>query len=373
MKEEADENARLIWLEEGSRRSCFWRFHAPGEIDIRTWCITLVGRKIQVEKGPLSGPKEMVLLEKETEDEAWDLCTRWREEKREDGWREVAEEIRDEVNGYSGWGIGPRRGDFADFEPPQELVDATEFIHAPNGLDSIDPNLLLEIAIERFDRSLLHRSIERGADVNYCPDLVHDWAPLDLALGCGNHYAVRVLKEQGAEYTPEPSDELVLSWELAEALLEASESADEEEVQWLLEQGALPLPDHWHQSYPLEEAALTGNLNIVRMLLKAGADPNLHDGIPPIVGAAGQGSSEMVGLLIEKGCDLNAVDEFGDTALTAAVQRDDDSEAAQIFSQLLQKGADPNKTERLERILSTPGREKLKEKLRQLLKIQGPT
>jgi hypothetical protein len=69
-------------------------------------------------------------------------------------------------------------------------------------------------------------------------------------------------------------------------------------------------------------AAPKGNPAMVKLLLDAGADPNLPDerGFTPLILAAGSETRnpEVVQLLIEKGAKMDAKDENGETALTWA-------------------------------------------------------
>jgi ankyrin repeat protein len=92
---------------------------------------------------------------------------------------------------------------------------------------------------------------------------------------------------------------------------------------------------------PLMRAARTNDVAVMRMLLDAGADPNLTlaDGTSTLMIAAGQGYTglrgegirivvpteagavEAVTLLLDRGVDVNAANSAGATALHAAVGR----------------------------------------------------
>jgi ankyrin repeat protein len=64
-------------------------------------------------------------------------------------------------------------------------------------------------------------------------------------------------------------------------------------------------------------------VEVARLLLAAGADPNYpeENGQTPVFGAATQGWTEMVQLLVEYGADLTVQDRFGATPLDIALGR----------------------------------------------------
>jgi ankyrin repeat protein len=68
----------------------------------------------------------------------------------------------------------------------------------------------------------------------------------------------------------------------------------------------------------IELAANLNNLEIVQILLEAGADANRGVTEPPIIPAAGTGNIELVQLLISSGADVNSVKEEGVTPLMKA-------------------------------------------------------
>lgn len=75
-----------------------------------------------------------------------------------------------------------------------------------------------------------------------------------------------------------------------------------------------------HQTLPLKEAAASGNLLTVRLLLGLGEDPNHRDrdGWSAIHWAAEEGHLEIVRLLLNSGANANAVSSYGTSPLHCA-------------------------------------------------------
>lgn len=91
---------------------------------------------------------------------------------------------------------------------------------------------------------------------------------------------------------------------------------------------------------PLTEQPLTPSEDVMRLLLRNGADVNAknHRGETPLHLAASDGEASRIRLLIESGADINAVDRHGWTALHYAVMND----SVPIALFLLRHGAATN-------------------------------
>jgi ankyrin repeat protein len=94
---------------------------------------------------------------------------------------------------------------------------------------------------------------------------------------------------------------------------------------------------------PLLWASQANDLEMARMLLRAGADANLGNryGITPLWLAATNRSRELVALLLEHGADAGGTLPHGETPLMAAARSGD----AESIRRLLAAGADPNAAE----------------------------
>jgi hypothetical protein len=95
----------------------------------------------------------------------------------------------------------------------------------------------------------------------------------------------------------------------------------------------------------LNAAAIEGNLEMVKLLLKHGASPlprGKKPGFLPLDAAAGQGHLEIVKLLLEAGAPVNAQDIIGSTALSSAAIRGHKD----IVVELIKTGANPNLVDR---------------------------
>ena len=131
---------------------------------------------------------------------------------------------------------------------------------------------------------------------------------------------------------PQPDGTTALHW--------ATHWNDAEAVKVLLGAGASPAVTNRFGASPLSEAALSGNADVLKLLLDAGADAKsvaTADGETVLMRAARSGSVEAVRLLLDRGADVNARERYkGQTALMwAAVERH-----APVVKLLLERGAD---------------------------------
>jgi len=88
----------------------------------------------------------------------------------------------------------------------------------------------------------------------------------------------------------------------------------------------------------LDLAERTGNADLVRLLLRSGADPNVRqpDGSTPLMAAAARGHTDIVNALLDRGADVNACTTAGWTPLIFALGS---RRSYEIVETLLRHGA----------------------------------
>src|SRR5208337_1007440 len=107
---------------------------------------------------------------------------------------------------------------------------------------------------------------------------------------------------------------LVLSADLHQAV----RSGDAPATQAILATGFNPNTRDDFGATALHDAVWTGHIELVRMLLEHGADPNIphaEAGSTPLHYAAMKGQAAIAALLLEHGALINATDRSGSTAL----------------------------------------------------------
>ena len=136
----------------------------------------------------------------------------------------------------------------------------------------------------------------------------------------------------------------VLTANLGEALIDAARGDDRAAVARLVGQKVDVNEREADGSTALAWAAIRGNADVARLLLKAGADPDLANafGIGPLSLAIENGAESLVGLLLEHGADPNVARESGETPLMTAARRGQ----VEVIELLLEHGADVNAREK---------------------------
>lgn len=127
---------------------------------------------------------------------------------------------------------------------------------------------------------------------------------------------------------------------LAGKLTDAVKTMDVAQVRSLLATGE-NVQEKVHGGYPLNVAASNGPVEMVAVLLEAGADierPN-REGLRPLHNAVIHGRKDIVALLLKSGAVVDAKENWGRTALLSfAATGGTDNEIARM---LLAAGADP--------------------------------
>ena len=123
-------------------------------------------------------------------------------------------------------------------------------------------------------------------------------------------------------------------------LILASQFGHYQVVELLLKNGADPNIHNNDGLTPLILASQFGHYQVVEILLKNGADPNIHnnDGFTALIVASQFGHYQVVEILLKNGADPNIHNNDGFTALTFASGKGH----YQVVELLLKNGADPN-------------------------------
>ena len=161
---------------------------------------------------------------------------------------------------------------------------------------------------------------------------------LTIAVSRGQADILELLLDEGG-------DEFVENNLNFTALVQAVRREGLETAVLLIEAGAVvdAQADEGKGNTALMAASSEGHVEAVRMLLDAGADPNLRkgDGATALIMAVSGGNVEIVRMLLDAGADLNVQNNEGDTALILAAGRYDDARVPMV-KLLLGAGADPN-------------------------------
>jgi len=174
--------------------------------------------------------------------------------------------------------------------------------------------LLLQMAAASGDEDLVQLLIDRQVDVNATGH--HYGTALQAASHCGRLGCVRKLLDAGAEACTASGNQ-------GPALAAAVKGQHVGVVRALLNSDVRLHED----TTVLATAAMDGHLEIVRILLDAGADVNFcnTDCAPALVHACASGSIEIVDLLISRGADINLNVECSTTRDHGSIYINDDT------------------------------------------------
>jgi hypothetical protein len=159
--------------------------------------------------------------------------------------------------------------------------------------------------------------------------------PLEAALMCGDVESCEALRQAGAQW---PKDERI-----AKRLVDAASHGWTATVRWLLNNGS-PKAVHLGLSPALLELAVgSADEDIGRLLLDAGANPNVvadsyHKNISALTAVCREGKFDFAAVLIEKGASVDKEDANGSTPLELMAAWD----RAEAIHFLLAHGANLN-------------------------------
>src|SRR5262252_4940437 len=213
----------------------------------------------------------------------------------------------------------------------------------PKAANEYSATALYAAASENADPAITKKLLAAGADPNAA--LPSGETPLVLAARLGNVETVRALREGGADPNAHEKNgqQTALMWAIAERHSAITEEMVKHkvDVNGRSKNGATALM-----------FAARGDANSARILLAAGADPNVQIpdwGGTALIIAATMGKTDVVKVLLDGGADPNLKDRNSFTALHAAVRDSDYGEdqaqrtaAVATAKVLLAHGADPN-------------------------------
>ncbi|RSL47884.1 hypothetical protein CEP53_009746 [Fusarium sp. AF-6] len=154
--------------------------------------------------------------------------------------------------------------------------------------------------------------VEHGADIRITDN--SGFSPFLWAVVAGEEEAAEKLLSMGADVNSLRADgRSALAW--------AASLGRVSTARMLLDRGAsMRDGQHTQQTTPLEEAAASGSLPIVKLLIHCGADPNYRDRNvwSAIHWAAEEGHEEIVSFLLDYGANPNAVSSYGTSPLHCA-------------------------------------------------------
>lgn len=165
----------------------------------------------------------------------------------------------------------------------------------------------LTVACEEHNEALLRLLLSHGADPSRLVPVTYE-TPLASAVNnrCGPTI-VKMLLEAGATLVEVPSYRLPLP---PNPLLLAAFSGQLDVARLLLDAGAPvnaegPLPDQLGREYPLHAAVRRADIPMTQLLLERGADPSLQgrSGESPLHIAAALGNAHIVAALLSAGAD----------------------------------------------------------------------
>lgn len=162
---------------------------------------------------------------------------------------------------------------------------------------------------DRVSATICRRLLEAGVDANKLD--LDNYSPLVYAILRGSVDCVQVLLEAGG-VSVAPS---ALSGDLIPLSL-ASEAGHVDVVLLLLQHGARNVPNT-NGEYPIHLAAREGHAEVCRHLVRhEGWDiPDKYNDWTPLFHAARNGHGACIQILLEAGSRVDAVDEFGNTAV----------------------------------------------------------
>ena len=207
------------------------------------------------------------------------------------------------------------------------VVALLTIFSVPFDSQAVDKNGDLIKAARIGDIPAIKNLLEAGADVNAKDE--RDRTALNLALSLENPEAAKLLINKGADVTIKDSFGGLTPLE------EASAQGYTEVAELILQK----LKDKTDKNPALLNAVINSRLDTAKMLLNNKADPNFKDSSGnSALNLAKPSNIEMLGLLLDAGANINALDQNKQTVLMSASYKGD----VNLVKYFLSKKADVN-------------------------------
>lgn len=178
-----------------------------------------------------------------------------------------------------------------------------------------DPGTAFAVAIEDHDADAVRELLKTNSTETLIDYGEHKITPLLKAAWDGDQEIVVLLLEAGAKINAKATDTLETS------LMNAVTRGHVEIVKLLLEKGADVAPKNRFDFNAFTSAVAAGNQVIAGLVLDAGAKPDEGaSGLTPLQFAASAGNVEMIRFLVKRGANVNyGAKTGGQTALLSAI------------------------------------------------------
>uniref|UniRef100_A0A8C2RPT2 Protein phosphatase 1 regulatory subunit n=1 Tax=Capra hircus TaxID=9925 RepID=A0A8C2RPT2_CAPHI len=245
---------------------------------------------------------------------------------------------------------------------PSSMVTEVRLLNKPCLARHVEGSGVVRVTPRRAPQACIDENlevvrflVEQGATVNQADN--EGWTPLHVAASCGYLDIARYLLSHGANIAAVNSDgdlpldlaesdamEALLKAEIARrgVDVEAAKRAEEElllhDTRCWLNGGAMPEARHPRTgASALHVAAAKGYIEVMRLLLQAGYDPELRDGDgwTPLHAAAHWGVEDACRLLAEHGGGMDSLTHAGQRPCDLA-----DEEVLSLLEELAQKQED---------------------------------
>ncbi len=171
----------------------------------------------------------------------------------------------------------------------------------------------LRLAIENRHISAFFELIKHIDDINA---LIDGTTPLHIAASTGQHWAVRILLNRGANVDTRNDSQNT-------ALHCASKKGNADTIKELIAAGANVNATNIHALPPLHFAARAGKVDAIYALIDAGANVLLIDNVghSALHFAVGGAKANVINALIDAGLNINLQNQLGHSALHLAAMR----------------------------------------------------